>query len=82
MSQKTMAGYNEVGVEISYEQIAPETLRNMIQEFVTRDGSDWDTAGGTLEEKVEQVIRQLRAKKIRIVVDLTSESANLVPVVK
>ena len=68
----------EEGVDIPYEQIAPATLRNMIQEFVTRDGADWDAAGCSLDDKVEQVLRQLRGKKIKVVVDLTSQTANLV----
>jgi hypothetical protein len=50
----------------------------MIQEFVTRDGADWGDAGCTLEEKVEQVLRQLRNKKVKVVFDLTSQTANIV----
>ena len=68
----------EEGVEVPYQHIAPETLQRMIQEFVSRDGADWGDAGGSLEEKVEQVLRQLRSGRIRVVVDLTSQTANLV----
>ena len=78
MFDKRNDEYQEEGVEIPYGQIDPATLRNMIQEFVTRDGADWDAAGCSLEEKVEQVLRQLRTKKIKVVVDLTSQTANLV----
>ena len=70
--------YNEEGVDVPYDQIDPETLRKMIQEFVSRDGADWDDTGCSLDDKVEQVLRQLRAKKIKVVVDLTSQTANLV----
>jgi len=70
---------NEDGVEIPYEKLDAQTLRNLIQEFVTRDGADWGDAGGTLEEKVAQVIRQLKQKKIKVVFDLQSETANIVP---
>lgn len=78
MSDKRNDEHKEEGVDIPYEQIDPVTLRNMIQEFVTRDGADWDAAGGSMDEKVEQVLRQLRGKKIKVVVDLTSQTANLV----
>ena len=78
MSQERSDVHQEEGVEIPYEQIAPETLRRMIQEFVSRDGADWNDTGGSLEEKVEQVLRQLRNKQIKVVFDLTSQSANLV----
>ena len=55
-----------------------ETLRNMIEEFVSRDGSDWGDAGGSMEAKIEQVLRQLRAGKIFVAFDLTSQTANIV----
>jgi len=78
MPQERTDAHQEEGIDIPYEQIAPETLRRMIQEFVSRDGADWDDAGCSLDDKVEQVLRQLRNKKIKVVFDLTSQSANLV----
>ena len=68
----------EEGVDIPYERLDPETLRSLLQEFVSRDGADWGDAGGTLEEKVGQVLQQLRQGKIRVVFDLTSQTANIV----
>lgn len=78
MSQKKSADHHEEGIEVPYERIDPETLRNMIQEFVTLDGADWGDAGCTLEDKVEQVLRQLRNKKVKVVFDLRSKTANIV----
>ncbi|WP_027713966.1 YheU family protein [Desulfuromonas sp. TF] len=78
MSREKSAGNNEEGIEVPYEQIHPDTLRNLIQEFVTRDGADWADAGCALEDKVEQVLRQLRDKKVKVVFDLTSQTANIV----
>jgi hypothetical protein len=78
MSQKKPADHREEGLEVPYDRINPDTLRNMIQEFVTRDGADWGDAGCTLEDKVEQVLRQLRDKKVKVVFDLTSQTANIV----
>jgi uncharacterized protein YheU (UPF0270 family) len=69
---------SEEGIEIPFQQIDPDTLRRMIQEFVTRDGADWAETGGSLEEKVAQVLRQLQNKQIKVVFDLTSQTANLV----
>ena len=68
----------EEGVEIPYERINPDTLRNMVEEFVTRDGADWGESGCTLEDKVEQVLRQLKNKKAKIVLDLKSQTANII----
>jgi uncharacterized protein YheU (UPF0270 family) len=78
MSWEKADEYTEEGVEVPYEQIDPETLRKMIQEFVTRDGADWNDAGCSLDDKIEQVLRQFRTKKIKVVVDLSSQTANIV----
>ncbi len=78
MSEKKIIGLREEGVDVPYERLDPETLRNVIEEFVTRDGSDWGEAGGTLEEKVGQVMQQLRSRKIKIVFELNSQTANIV----
>lgn len=71
--------HNEDGVEIPYKDIRPETLRKMIEEFVSRDGADWGDAGGSMDDKIEQVLRQFKAGKIKVVFDLTSQTANIVP---
>ena len=68
----------EEGGEVPYERINPEALRNLIQEFVSRDGADWGDAGCSLEDKVSQVLGQLKAGKARVVFDLKTETANIV----
>lgn len=78
MSEKQPVGQREKGVDVPYERLDPETLRNLIEEFVTRDGADWGEAGGTLEEKVAQVMQQLRSRKVKIVFELNSGTANIV----
>ena len=78
MSHEQFAGQPEEGVDVPFDQISREALRRMIQEFVTRDGADWADAGCTLEHKIEQVLQQLRDKKVKVVFDLKSETANIV----
>ncbi len=58
----------EDGIDIPYDQIKPVTLRNMIEEFVTREWSDLSDSGFTLEQKVEQ----LKDRKAKIVFDFTA----------
>ena len=70
--------HHEEGVEVPFQDINPETLRNMIEEFVSRDGSDWGESGGSMEAKIEQVLRQFKAGKIKVAFDLTSQTANIV----
>ena len=78
MSLKIPTGQQEQGIEVPYERLDPETLRNVIQEFVTRDGADWDEVGGAMEEKVAQVMQQLRNRKVKVVFELKSQTANIV----
>jgi uncharacterized protein YheU (UPF0270 family) len=66
------------GIDIPYEQLKGETLQRMIEEFVTRDGSNWEGSSADLAAKVAQVMVQLKHKKIKVVFDLQSQSANLV----
>lgn len=68
----------EEGIEIPFEQINPETLQNMLKEFVTREWADLGDSGYTLDDKVAQVLRQLEAHTARVVYDLTTESWNIV----
>jgi uncharacterized protein YheU (UPF0270 family) len=68
----------EDGVTVPFERIDPETLRNLIAEFVTRE---WDELGESvcsLDDKIDQVQSQLRQKKARVVFDLKTNSCNIV----
>ncbi len=79
MRQEQTSDHREAGIDIPHTEINPETLRRMIQEFVTRDGADWSDPGCTLDDKVEQVLQQLKSNKVKVVFDQTSQTANLVP---
>jgi uncharacterized protein YheU (UPF0270 family) len=78
MSQSQQADHQEEGMEIPQERINPDTLRRMIEEFVTREWSELADSGYSLDEKVEQVLQQLRDKRARIVYDSMSESWDIV----
>ncbi len=70
----------EEPVEIPYERLAPEALRGLVEEFVTRQGTDYGARERTLKEKVADVMRQLERGEARIMFDLTSKTSNIVPV--
>lgn len=69
----------EDGVVVPMERINPETLRKMIEEFVTREWSELSDGDCTFEDKIEQVLQQLKDDRIKVVFDLTSETCNIVP---
>ena len=50
----------------------------MIEEFVTREWSSFKDDGYSLDNKVEQVLQELKGGKDEIVFDIVSGSANIV----
>ena len=46
---------------IPIDTLAPDTLRNIVESFVLREGTDYGDYQDALEEKVEQVMSQLRS---------------------
>ena len=50
-------------VKVPYNQLSPEALHGVIEEFVTRDGTDYGEVEVPLETKISQVLGQLKSKK-------------------
>lgn len=68
----------EDGIEVPYAQINPDTLKKMLEEFVSREWSSLTDEGYSLEDKVEQVLEQLEAGRVKVLFDFGSGTANLV----
>jgi uncharacterized protein YheU (UPF0270 family) len=64
---------------IPHEKLNPEALRGLIEEFVTRPGTDTGYTEGSLDENVEMVMTQLKLGDILVVYDEAAQSANIVP---
>jgi len=71
--------HHEEAVDIPLERIDPDTLRKMIEEFVTREWSELADSEYTLDEKVDQVLQQLKDRRAGIVFDCTSGTWNIIP---
>ncbi len=63
------------GIRISPDQLAPETLRSVIEEFVTRDGTDLVDA----ETKIRTVGGLLQRGEVEIWFDEATRSCNILP---
>jgi uncharacterized protein YheU (UPF0270 family) len=63
---------------IPYEKLSREALRRLIEEFVTREGTDSGYTAKTLEENIEMVKKQLKKGDVFIVYDEATQSANIV----
>ena len=75
MSQQT----DKTGIIITYKKFNPETLEGLIEEFVTRDGTDTGYAKKSLEQDVAMVKRQLIRGDAVIVYDESTNTSNIVP---
>ena len=63
-------------MRIPHEQLSPATLRAVVQEFVTRDGTDHSL----VERRIEAVLHQLDAGRAELHFDGETETCNIVPV--
>ena len=65
-------------MEVPYQKLSPEALRGVIEEFISREGTDYGDRVYSLEEKVAHVMGQLRRKEAVIVFDADTETFNIV----
>lgn len=62
---------------IPWQQVPVATLDNLLQEYASRDGTDYGQVETTLADKVEQLKQQLLKGKVVIVYSELHESVNL-----
>jgi uncharacterized protein YheU (UPF0270 family) len=65
-------------IEVPTSQLAEQTLLALLEEFASRDGTDYGFKELTLDEKVGRLRGQLEASRIMLVYDSDSEQWDLV----
>ena len=65
-------------VEIPKDRLAPETLRRLLEEYVSREGTDYGEHTYDLEQKISNVMKQIDRGEALIVFDHESETCNIV----
>ena len=68
-------GYT-IRMRIPHTQLSPAALRAIVEEFVTRDGTDHSS----VEPRIETVLRQLDAGRVELYFDDETETCNILPV--
>lgn len=63
---------------IPHQELPPDTLRAVIEEFITREGTDYGEQEFNLEQKVQQVMSQLDRADIYILYSELHESCTLI----
>jgi uncharacterized protein len=64
-------------LKIPYDQLSSDALQRLIEDFVTRDSTDYGETEVPLENKINQVLRQLETGKAVIIFDPKSQSCNI-----
>ncbi|MDN3698425.1 MULTISPECIES: YheU family protein [Vibrio] len=62
---------------IPWQEIEPETLQNLIKEFVLREGTDYGEFEFSLQDKVDQVIIQLKSGEANVVFSELHETVDI-----
>ena len=65
-------------IEIPASELPPETLRAIIESFIMREGTDYGDAEYSLDNKADQVRRQLDKGDVLLMWDEALESCNLI----
>ncbi len=65
-------------MEVPYQKLSENALRGVIEEFVTREGTDYGDRVYSLDEKIAHVRRQLERREAVIVFDPENETINIV----
>jgi uncharacterized protein len=66
-------------VAVPPQRLQADVLQALLEEFATRDGTDYGERELNLDEKVERLQRQLRAGELSILYDVDSEQWDLMP---
>ena len=64
---------------IPHQQVSADALRGLIEEFITREGTDYGWEETSLERKVQQVQAQIEWGDVVIVFDPATETVSLLP---
>jgi len=72
------SGEEIASIRVAPDDLEPDTLRAVIESFVLREGTDYGLHETSLEDKVAQVLIQLRRGEAHITFDPATESVNVV----
>ncbi|MFS7185168.1 YheU family protein [Serratia proteamaculans] len=64
---------------IPWKELEAETLNGLIESFVLREGTDYGEYERSLEQKVEDVRRQLKSGEVLLVWSELHETINIMP---
>jgi len=66
-------------ITVPHQSLATATLRKLVEEFVTRDGTDYGEQEVPLPKKVEEVLRLLDRGEVVILFDDETGATHVAP---
>ncbi len=66
-------------VEVPPGRLQSDILQGLLEEYASRDGTDYGERETSLEQKVAQLMRQLTSSELRILYDTESEQWDILP---
>lgn len=64
-------------MQIPHTALSPEALQNLLEEFVTREGTEYGQRDYSLADKVRQVLRQIETGKAVILYDPQTSTCHI-----
>ena len=65
-------------VEIPWERLESDVLHKLVEEFVSREGTEYGEHEIAMDTKVRQVVEQLKAKKAVITFDPETQTTHII----
>jgi len=62
---------------IPYEKLSKDALHGVLEEFISREGTDYGLIEVSFDDKCEQVMAQIKQGQVLIVFDHDSQSVGL-----
>ena len=66
-------------IDVPPQRLDNDTLQALLEEYASRDGTDYGERECSLEQKVESLLGMIEARELSILFDLESEQWDLVP---
>lgn len=64
-------------VVVPYERLSTDVLEAVIEEFVSREGTDYGDYSHSLADKVEQVLKQIKQGKAVVLFDPDTQNCHI-----
>lgn len=64
---------------IPYQSLSVDVLQSILEEYISREGTDYGEYELSLEQKVQRLLPQVKSGDVLIVFDEITESVQLLP---